>query len=98
MSSAETTRVTAGGEDWLGVFQGNNLPAENADLLKPALLCGKGLVSAAFSSGEFLAFGIEFLSQNRDAGLEPSRLGFHLLRHKSEPESCWQVSYVPAVS
>lgn len=74
------------------------MPAENADLLKPALLCGNGLVSTAFSLGEFLAFGIEFLSQNRDAGLEPSGLGFHLLRHKSKPGSCKQVSYVPAVS
>ena len=52
------------------------MPAENADLLKPVLLCGKGLVSTQFSLGEFLAFGIEFLSQNRDAGYEPNGLGF----------------------
>lgn len=41
-------------------LQGNNLPAEDADLLKPLLLCGKGLVSP-----QFLAYRIEFLSQNR---------------------------------
>lgn len=50
--------------------------AENADLLKPILLCGKGLVSAQFSLGEFLGFGIEFLSQNTDAGWEASGFVF----------------------
>lgn len=54
-------------------LQGNNLPAEDADLLKPLLLCGKGLVFTRFSLGEFLANRIEFLSQNRQ---ELSGLGF----------------------
>lgn len=63
---------------------------KNADLLKPALLCGKGLVSTLFSLGEFLGFGIEFLSQNRDAGQVSGRLGFSPMyaNPKQSPEKC----------
>lgn len=37
---------------------------------------GKGLDSTQFSLVDFLVFGLEFLSQNRDASSEPSGLGF----------------------
>lgn len=62
---------------------------KNADLLKPVLLCGKELVSTRFSLGEFLGFGTEFFSQNRDTGQTSGRLGFSPMytNPKRGPES-----------